>query len=254
MTTPDDSSQNDEPQNDEPQNGALQNDALQSGAPLDEDAPLTPAQMLALAEGQQRQVAARTAAFVPWILAAWGLAWVVGFAVLWLDAGRHPDDPLPTLAAGLTFAALLIAAGVLSTVFGARSGRGLRGTKQAAFVGIVYGNIWWLGGIAIWVIGQGLVRHGMSEALLVAFYLSAFIFFNGMMYLAAGLIWSAIPMLVLGVWSVILAAVGAMLSHPTAYLVYGIAGGGAFLVVAAWGAWWQHGARRRGVAPGADHV
>lgn len=227
MTIPDDSSHS----NDDP--------------PVADDAPLPPAQMLALAEGQQRQVAARTAAFVPWLLAAWGIAWLVGFVVLWLDAGRHPEDPVPTLAAGFTFAALLIAAGVLSTVLGARSGRGLRGTKRSAFTGIVYGNTWWLGSIAIWVIGQGLVQHGMPDALLVTFYPSAFILFSGVMYLAAGLIWPAAPMLVLGIWSVILAAVGAVLPHPTAFLVYGIAGGGAFLAVAAWAAWWQHSERRR---------
>ena len=219
-----------------------------------DDVPLSPQQMLALAEGQQRQVAARTAAFVPWILAAWGIAWLVGFIVLWADAGQHPDDPMPALPAGLTFAALLIAAGILSTVFGARSGRGLRGTKQSAFVGIVYGNTWWLGSIAIWVIGQGLIQGGMPEDVLVTFYPSAFIFFAGLMYLMAGLIWHAVPMLVLGIWSVILAAVGALLQHPTAFLVYGIAGGGAFLVVAAWSAWWQHGARRRLANAGDDRA
>lgn len=219
-----------------------------------DDAPLTPQQMLALAEGQQRQVAARTAAFVPWILAVWGIAWLIGFVVLWVDAGQHPGIPQPNLTAGLTFAALLIAAGVLSTVFGARSGRGLRGTKQSAFVGIVYGNTWWLGSIAIWVIGQGLVQRGMPADLLVTFYPSAFILFAGLMYLSAGLIWHAVPMLVLGIWSVILAAVGSMLQHPTAYLVYGIAGGGAFLVVAAWSAWWQRGARRRLANAGDDRA
>lgn len=210
-----------------------------------DDVPLAPEQMLALAEGQQRQVAARTAAFVPWILAAWGIAWLVGFAVLWVDATQHPDDVMPSTAAGVTFAALLVAAGILSTVFGARSGRGLRGTKQSAFTGIVYGNTWWLGSIAIFVLGQALLLHGMSQDLLVVFYPSAFIFFSGIMYLTAGVIWNAAPTLVLGVWSVVISAVGAMLQHPLAYLVYAIAGGGAFVVVAAWSAWWQHGARRR---------
>ncbi|MBN8425688.1 hypothetical protein JF531_14290 [Microbacterium esteraromaticum] len=210
----------------------------------DDNAALSPERMLSLVHRQQHQITARTAAFVPWMLLAWGVAWLAGFLVLWADACQHPDDPLPTLGAGVTFAALLIAAGVLSTVLGALSGRGLRGTREAAFVGIVYGNTWWVGGIALFVIGQALAAHGMSDALLVVFYPSVFIFFSGIMYLMAGIIWHAVPMLVLGIWSVIVAAVGASLQHPTAFLVYAIAGGGAFLVVAAWSAWWRHGARR----------
>lgn len=214
-------------------------------AALDNDAPLAPDRMLALLEDQQREVTARTAAFVPWILAAWGIAWLVGFIVLWSDAIGHPTDAVPAPAAGLTFAALLIAAGIVSTVFGARSGRGLRGSKRAAFIGIVYGNTWWLGSMAIFTIGWALHSGGMPEALLPVFYPSAFILFAGLMYLMGGLIWNAPPMLVLGVWSVILSAVGALIPHPTAYLVYGCAGGGAFLLVGAWSAWWLHRSRRR---------
>lgn len=221
-------------------------------ATIGDDAPLTPELMLALLEDQQRQVAARTAAFVPWILAAWGIAWLVGFVVLWADVTQHPDDPLPSLAAGLAFAVLLLAAGILSAVLGARSGRGLRGTKKAAFTGIVYGNTWWLGIIALFVIGQALRSGGMPEGLLGVFYPSTFILFAGLMYLMGGLIWHAPPMLLLGAWSVVLSAVGAMLPHPTSYLVYGLAGGGAFLVVAAWTALWRRGASRRVTGAGAD--
>ncbi|MEJ1088446.1 hypothetical protein WDU99_08965 [Microbacterium sp. Mu-80] len=216
------------------------------------DAPLTPERMLALLEDQQRQVTARTAAFVPWILTAWGIAWVIGFIVLWADALGHPNDAMPAPAAGLTFAALLAAAGIVSTVLGARSGRGLRGTRQAAFTGIVYGNTWWLGSIAVFVIGQALRSGGMPEELLPVFYPSAFILFAGLMYLMGGLIWNAVPMLVLGVWSVVLSAVGALIPHPTAYLVYGCAGGGAFLVVAGWSAWWLRRSRRRLTGTGGE--
>lgn len=219
--------------------------------PTPDDAPLSPQRMLALAEQQQLQVAARTAALVPWILLAWGTAWLVGFVVLWADARQHPDSALPSFAAGVTLGALLVVAGVVSAVLGARSSRGLRGTRQSAFIGIVYGNTWWLGGIAIVVIGQALHAKGAPVSLLTVFYPSAFILFAGVMHLAAGLIWRARPLLVLGVWSIALSAVGAVLPHPTAYLVYGIAGGGALLLAAPWAAWWRRGAGRR-LAAGDD--
>lgn len=216
----------------------------------DGDTPLTPEQMLVLLEDQQRAVTARTTAFVPWVLAAWGIAWLVGFVVLWVDAGRHPDDWRPSLTAGLLFAALLVFAGVLSSVLGARSGRGLRGTRESAIVGIAYGTTWWIGSIALSAIGQALLRFGMPEALLAVFYPSAFIFFTGIMYMMGGLIWHAIPMMLLGIWCIILAGAGAMVAVPVSYLVYGLAGGGAFLSVAAWSAWWVRSGRRRLSTPG----
>lgn len=225
--------------------------AHEDDVPRSDDVPLSPDRMLALLEQQQRQVAARTAAFVPWILAAWGVAWLAGFLILQADALQHPDDWRPSIAACLAFAGLLAAAGVLSAVLGIRSARGLRGTKQGTIVGIVYGNTWWIGGIALIVIGRSLHGFGMREELLAVFYPSAFILFSGIMCLMGGLIWHAAPMMVLGVWCIILSAAGAMLPPPSNHLAYALAGGGAFLLVAGWSAWWVHSSRRR-PAPAGD--
>ncbi|WP_407357957.1 hypothetical protein LTA6_002463 [Microbacterium sp. LTA6] len=210
-----------------------------------DDPPRSPAEMLALVDDQQRVVSGRMATFVPWILLSWGVAWLVGFLVLWFDAQQPLASWRPTLPAGLTFAALLLAAGTLSTVFGIRSGRGLRGTRDSAIIGMVYGNLWWLGSFAIMLLGQALLRAGMEESLLSIFYPSAFIFFSGVMYVMSGLIWRAYPMMLLGVWSVVISAVGALLPPPGHYMLYALAGGGAFLVTAAWSARWVIVARRR---------
>lgn len=218
----------------------------------DDDAPLSPERMLALLRDQQRQVAARTAAFVPWILAVWGATWLVGFLVLWADARQHPEDWRPGAAALLICVALLVAAGAISGVLGARSGRGLRGTRDAAVVGIAYGCTWWIGGAALFVVGQALPRFGMPEELLAVFYPSAFTLLTGLMHLTGGLIWRAVPMLVLGTWCVVLSAVGALLPPPVNHLVCGLVGGGAFLLVAGWSAWW-HSRRRGPVSSGPRH-
>lgn len=209
-----------------------------------DDPPLSPARALALLRDQQREVAARAAALVPAILAVWGAAWLAGFLVLWADASRHPDDWRPGATAVLLCAALLAAAGALSGLLSARSARGLRGTRTAATIGIAYGCTWWIGGAALLVIGWALVRFGMPEGLLAVLHPAAFHLFAGLMYLAGALIWRAAPMAVLGTWCVVLSAVGALVPPPGNHLLYGLAGGGAFLLVAAWSAW-RHSRQRR---------
>lgn len=218
----------------------------------DEDASLAPQRMLALADAQQRMVAARTASFVPWILVAWGLAWLGGFLALWWDAMQHPEDWRPGPPAGLTLAGLLVAAGVVSALLSARAGRGLRGTRDAAVVGIVYGNAWWVGALALFVIGQALHRFGMPEQLLAVLYPAAYVFFSGVMYIMGGLIWRALPMMILGAWCMVLAAVGALVAPPASHLVYALAGGGAFLAVAGWSAWWVRSSHRTLATAGSE--
>lgn len=223
--------------------------------PTNDETPLTPAQMLALLEDQQRTVAGRMASFVPWILLSWGVAWLAGFLILWVDAVPYDGPTVPGVPAGVIFGGLLAVATVVSMVLGIRSGRGLRGTRESAFVGIVYGNMWWIGSIALIVIGRALVDRGMPVALLAVFFPSAYFFYAGVMYVMSGLVWRARPMVLLGIWSVAMSAVGAFVPLPTHYLFYAIAGGGAFLLVAAWSTWWVHLARRRVArAAGPDHA
>ncbi|MFT4297444.1 MAG: hypothetical protein QM582_18740 [Micropruina sp.] len=217
----------------------------------DHDTTPTPAEMLALLQNQQRSVEGKLGRFVPAILFGWGVAWLVGFLALWLADGGAAGFVLPFAVAAPLFAGLLLGAGVLSTVLGIRSGRGLRPSKESAFAGIVYGNLWWVGSLGVVVIGQALVARGMPADLLRVYYPSAFILFYGVMYVAAGLLWRALPMVLLGAWSIVVAAVAVLAPPPAHYLVCAIGGGGAFLLVAAWTQWWSRRARR-GVAEAAD--
>ena len=212
---------------------------------LSDDAALDPAAMLALAQSQQKLIAGQMGSFVPLILLAWGIAWLLGFGALWLVDGLGDAFSLPIAVAAPIFGGLLLAAGALSTVLGIRSGRGLRGGKEGAFAGIVYGQSWWVGSVAVWLIGQALVVNGMSTELLGIFYPSAFIFFAGIMYISAGVIWKAIPMVALGLWSVVLSAVAPFFGNPTHYLIFAIAGGGSFLVASFASIVWLRRARHR---------
>jgi len=201
----------------------------------------TPREMLALVADQQRSVAGQMGAFVPVILFAWAIAWFGGFGALWLSA----TGALAIEAAAIVFIVLLVGAGAASVVAGIRSGRGVRTGKDAAFVGTVYGQAWWIGTLAIFGIGRALVANGMAEGLLAVFYPSGYVFFAGLMYVLGATLWRAVPMLVLGLWAILVSVVAPFIGAPTHFLVFALAGGAGFLVGAVWTQLWSRSARRR---------
>lgn len=207
---------------------------------MTENAP-GPREMLALVADQQRSVAGQMGAFVPAILLAWALAWLGGFGALWLNG----TGALPLEVAAVVFIVLLIGAGAASVVAGVRSSRGVRTGKDAAFVGTVYGQAWWIGTLAIFGIGRALVANGMPEDLLAVFYPSGYVFFAGLMYVLGAALWRAVPMLVLGLWSILVSVVAPFAGTPTHFLVFALAGGAGFLAGAVWTWLWSRSARRR---------
>ncbi len=218
----------------------------------DDEAPLDPAAMLALAEDQRRSVEGQLASFVPVIVTAWGVAWLVGFGCLWLIDGLAPAFALPLPVAVGIFVALLAGAIVLSAVLGIRSGRGMRGNTGEAFTGIVYGCTWTVGSLAIVGFAQGLIFNGMSPELANVFYPIAFVMFAGIMYILSAALWRAVPMLFLGVWTLIVAVVAPFFGTPTHYLVLALGGGIGFLALGI--ASFVYLARLRArVTRGADH-
>ncbi len=111
----------------------------------DDDDALDPAAMLDLLEQQQRTVSRRMAGYVPAILGAWGIAWLVGFGLLWVIDGARPAFAVPLPVAVVGFIVLMVAALAVAAVLGALSGRGIRTTPAAAFTGVVYGLTWPVG-------------------------------------------------------------------------------------------------------------
>lgn len=202
----------------------------------EEDRPLSPEEMLALLEDQQRSVAGHMGAFVPVIMLAWGIAWLGGFLALLL---------LPLAAGVWVLVGLAVAAGIVSGVLGARSSRGVRTAPDAAFAGIVYGQAWWISIVGIVVIGQALVHNGMPEDLLRVFLPTLLVFSTGLLLFLGGALWRAVPMVVLGGWLALVGVIAPFTGTSTQYLVHALAGGGAFLAVAAWTWWWSRAARRR---------
>lgn len=204
------------------------------------------ADAMALVTRQQNEIQRRMAAGVPVILAAWGIAWLVGFSALWLIDGLAPQFRLPLPIAVASFITLLVAAIVVSIVAGIRMGRGVRGTAEAAWTGTVYGLTWPVGFFAMSALGGALTRAGMPPEAANIFYPTASVMFVGIMYIVAGAIWHTWQTIAMGAWMVLVACVAPFFGYPMHYLVFGIAGGGVFLVGAVVSGLWVRGGARRG--------
>jgi hypothetical protein len=191
------------------------------------DEALDPASMLALAQKQQKSLSSQRGSFVPIIMAAYGVALLVGFIVLWSIVRLGTPSGI---GVGV-FIGLIAAASVLSAVLGIRGSRGIRSNSASAFTGTAYGISWSLAMAGLGVLGGGLIVQGMDGHLLLLFYSSLYAFLIGFQFFVAGAIWRAVPSLVVGGWLVLIAAVSPYLGFPNSYLLLGIGGGGAFIVL-----------------------
>ena len=199
---------------------------------------LSPAESLALIEQQQGRVARTLGPSAVLLYGTWGAAWFLGFAVLYL-AYR---GALPLVVGGLVFAGLLLAAIVVTGVHIARTTRGVRGVSSE--VGAMYGWGWLLGFVCVGAIITGLVRVGITEEQSALLNPALSLLVVGLLYLGGGALWRDRVQYGLGVWILATDAVSVFAGVPGNYLVLSIAGGGGFLLAAAWFA-----VRRRVVAP-----
>lgn len=208
---------------------------IMDNVPEHDDAPLGPAEMLALVQRQQSDVARRTATLIPWILMAWGFAWLVGFLLLWLAAGPRL---VSGIVAGWVFAALMVLGLVVSIIVGIRSGQGQRGTREESLAGMLFGFACTAGFVGVSVVGAALARLGMSDEATLVFYPVLYGLIVAVFYVAAGAVWRTAYPAYVGGWLVIVSLAAAFVPPPAHYLVFAIAGGGAFLLagilLAAW--------------------
>lgn len=197
------------------------------------DAPLTPEAALALAGRQQSRMDSIHLLPVTSILVAWGVAWGVGFLLIWLSRTPLGGEPaVAPAAAWITFAVLLAAAVVVSAVVGSRIGRGIKG-GDGSFVGGIYGVSWSIAPIAITAMGIAFARAGADSTVLDLFYPSAYSLVVGMLYIVGAALFRAVPMIPLGGWILLVGTVAPFVGSPANYLVMSIGGGGGFLVGAA---------------------
>lgn len=195
----------------------------------DDAPPASPAETLRLIEAG-RAATARSMRPSPLLTyVPWGLAWSVGFGLLYLRFG--PDGrvfvSMPDWLPLATLYALMVVAFVVSGRAGVQAGRHVRG--ESSIRGLQYGLSWFAAFAAVMVIASRYsdILPPVESGLLWA---SLSVGVVGVMYMAGAAVWQAWDMFVLGVWMT-LANVGGVLAGPGWHsLVICLAGGGGLLV------------------------
>jgi hypothetical protein len=159
----------------------------------------------------------------------WGLAWLIGFGLLFLRHGPHeqvrvnmPDElPLAMLFA------LMIIAFLVSGFAGARANRQITGDSSVR--GLRYG-LSWLAGFA----GNAAVCAHFSKLLpppeVSLLWAATSVGLVGVLYLAGSATWQSPDLFVLGIWLTISNIAGVLAGPGWHSLVISVAGGGGLLV------------------------
>ena len=194
-----------------------------------DDVALDPAAMLALSEAQATRASLAFAGPVAGILAAWAIAWGIGFLAIWLTADSPGTPGLLEPAVGIVvFAVLTVVAIVLSGILGVKASSGLRGASD--FAGTVYGVSWPVSMSALVVLGIALDHAGATHDVLWVFYPAAYAIVVGILYFVGAAIWRAVPQLVLGAWLILCGAGTALLGFPANLLAMSVLAGGGLAV------------------------
>jgi hypothetical protein len=189
----------------------------------------SPAESLALIEGQRKEIRRRRGIRPELVMLAWGLAYLLGFGGFFLAL----RGVAPMALAGVVLGVLGAVALVLPIVQGVRASRGMRGPSRT--VGAMYGTAWGLVFLANAVVQSSLQdRYVPSADVRSLMWASSSLAVTGMMYLAGGLLWRDVPQYVLGVWMLVSAAGSVVVGVPGNFLVLAFAGGGGMLALAAY--------------------
>jgi hypothetical protein len=195
------------------------------------DQPLSPQDSLALIEEQQAARARRNNRGAALTTGIWGSAYLIGWGAFYLAGEGH----LPTVVAGILTGVLIVGSMVFSAWFGIHSNRGVRGPSQVT--GAMYGWSWLLSFGALVAINVGLQNTGLSENQVTLLWSGSAFVVIGVQYLASGTLFQSWPHYAVGGWMLISGAASVYVGVPDNYLVLALAGGGGFLVQAAYFAW-----------------
>ncbi|MFC0530074.1 transporter [Phytohabitans kaempferiae] len=199
--------------------------------PTDDDAPpASPAESLELIQREQA-AASRSVALSPLVyFLPWGVAWLVGFGLLFLRHG--PDDRvfvhLPAwlpLTALFTLGALAM---VSTVVVSAEKGRHVEG--RSSWQGMAYGFAWFF---AFAGVGSTVSRFDqfLPEPQRGLLWASVSVGTVGVMYMAGAAIWLSRDMFVLGAWLTLINIVGVYAGPGWHSLLIAVGGGGGMILI-----------------------
>ncbi|GHG47627.1 hypothetical protein GCM10017567_82720 [Amycolatopsis bullii] len=162
------------------------------------------------------------------MLAAWALAWIVGWGFTYVTT--LPGVGIPGWVSGGIVVPLLFLGAVAYTAFTSiRTGRGIRGPSRT--VGAMYGYGWALGSIGLMVVDIRITQfQALSSEQVSLLWTGTWLLLTGVMYLAGGMVWQDRLMYGLGAWMIVSAALSVLIGYPANFLVLTVCGGGGFLL------------------------
>jgi hypothetical protein len=161
---------------------------------------------------------------------AWGLAWLIGYTVVWLTVRGHPHYHTPPAWAFVVMGACMATALAVSVTTIGQAMDGVTGSSSSS--GRLYGWAWAISFICLFFIIGGLGRAGASEAVIGLFASVGPALVVSVMYLVSGALWNNRTMFVVGAWLALTSGVGVLFGAVTCDLIMAVAGGGGFLAAA----------------------
>lgn len=193
---------------------------------------LNPAELLALVDTERARTTAAIEPDLRLVYGVWGLAWLVGFGALHVARAEvGPVDITPVLAE-TTLLLLLVTAMTVTGLHMARRFAGVRGISNQ--VGAMYGWAWAIGFATYAAIMTGAERAGVADDVIGLLWSAGSGLVVGLLYLAGGALWQDRLQYGLGLWILLASGAGALVGTPGIYLVMSLAGGGGFLLAAAY--------------------
>ena len=193
-----------------------------------DDEPLSAEESLNLIAQQNRRTRRELGGGPARILAAWALAWIVGWGFTYVTTLPGVVVP-PWVAGGVVVPVLFLGAVGYSTYSSIRSGRGIRGPSRT--IGAMYGYAWALSSIGLMVVDIRITRfQALSVDQVSLLWTGTWLLLTGVMYLAGAMVWQDKLMYGLGAWMIVSAALSVLVGYPANFLVLAVCGGGGFLL------------------------
>ena len=192
-----------------------------------DDEPLSAEESLDLIARQNRRMRRELGGGPARMLAAWAVAWLVGWGFTYFTT--RTEGSTPAWAGGIVVPVLFLAAMAYTTYDNIRRGRGIRGPSRT--VATMYGYAWALGAIGLMAVDMRITLFDALSAPQVSLlWTGTWLLLTGVMYLAAGTLWQDRLMYGLGAWIIVSAVLGVLVGYPANYLVLTVCGGGGFLL------------------------
>lgn len=160
----------------------------------------------------------------------WGLGLLLGYGTIWLTVrDQRPFHGLPP--ATFAVAALLSSASIMTGVAQARADSGVGGLsavrQRIHFLSVLAGFA------AMFTLEGALAHAGASRSVIGVFEASAPVLVAGLFYFTTSAVWLDWPVLGLGIWLLVVAAVGGFAGPSGVWAVDALAAGLAYLLMAA---------------------